>query len=298
VEAELAFGPENLGTERSEIRRRIGDVADRAGIRPLLGRETSALSGGERQLLAMGGILMLEPRLYVVDEPLANLDPASAARLLAILRTLADEGHAIVIVEHRVEEALDLRPDRVLYLDEGVTRYPARPGFLGSPTRAVRLPFDAFSTGSEEPASALQVRRRPARPRAPSRWLRASVPPSGRLRITSPPRIDARSARGRRGARPERVGEDHALRFGDAPPARPPAPWSAPRSWPNGRPARIHFGAASRARQMLLPGRSASLPGPATCTTTRSHCRSSRTSRIAFRGHPRRPLLTLSFGQQ
>lgn len=144
VEAELAFGPENLGLERSEIRRRIGDVADRAGIRSLLGRETAALSGGERQLLAVGGILMLEPRLYLVDEPLANLDPATAARLLAILRTLADEGHAIVIVEHRVEEALDLRPDRVLYLDEGRTRYLGDVrGFLQiADPDAVRLPFE------------------------------------------------------------------------------------------------------------------------------------------------------------
>jgi energy-coupling factor transport system ATP-binding protein len=145
VEAELAFGPENLGIDRAEIRRRIGDVADRAGIRPLLGRETAALSGGERQLLAMGGVLMLEPRLYVVDEPLANLDPMSAARLLSILRTLADEGHAIVIVEHRVEEALDLRPDRVLYLDEGVPRYLGDvAGFLEvADPDAVKLPFDA-----------------------------------------------------------------------------------------------------------------------------------------------------------
>ncbi|TAL11344.1 MAG: ABC transporter ATP-binding protein [Chloroflexota bacterium] len=145
VEAELAFGPENLGMDRTEIRRRISDVAERAGIRNLLGRETAALSGGERQLLAVGGILMLEPRLYVVDEPLANLDPASAARLLGILRTLADEGHAIVIVEHRVEEALDLRPDRVLYLEEGRTRYLGSvSGFLEiADPDAVKLPFDA-----------------------------------------------------------------------------------------------------------------------------------------------------------
>mgnify|MGYP001615522951 CR=1 FL=1 len=144
VEAELAFGPENLATEPAVIRRRIGEVADQAGIRPLLGRETSALSGGERQLLAMGGILMLEPRLYVVDEPLANLDPATAGLLLGILRTLADEGHAIVIVEHRVEEALDLRPDRVLYLDEGMTRYLGDvPGFLRiADPNAVKLPFE------------------------------------------------------------------------------------------------------------------------------------------------------------
>ncbi len=145
VEAELAFGPENLGVAREEIRRRIGTVADQAGIRPLLGRETSALSGGERQLLAVGGILMLEPRLYVVDEPLANLDPATAARLIALLRGLADDGHAVVMVEHRVEEALDLRPDRVLYLEGGRTRYLGGvAGFLAiADPDAVKLPFDA-----------------------------------------------------------------------------------------------------------------------------------------------------------
>jgi energy-coupling factor transport system ATP-binding protein len=144
VESELAFGPENLGLERTTIRERIDVVAVQAGIEPLLGRETAALSGGERQLLAVAGILMMRPDLYVVDEPLANLDPASAARLLAILRGLVDAGGAVVIVEHRVEEALDLRPDRVLYLEDGETRYlGAVPGFLEmADPRGVKLPFD------------------------------------------------------------------------------------------------------------------------------------------------------------
>ena len=144
VEGELAFGPENLGTPRDAIRQRVAEVARDAGIEPLLGRETSALSGGERQLLAMGGILMLRPRLYVVDEPLANLDPATAARLLGILRRLADEGHAVVIVEHRVEEALDLHPNRVLYLEDGRTRYLGDVvGFLEiADPDAVKLPFE------------------------------------------------------------------------------------------------------------------------------------------------------------
>ncbi len=144
VEGELAFGPENLGAARGDIRQRIAEVAQEAGIEPLLGRETAALSGGERQLLAMGGILMLQPRLFVVDEPLANLDPQTAARLLAILRRLADAGHAVVIVEHRVEEALDLKPDRVLYLEDGRTRYLGDvDGFLRiADPEAVKLPFE------------------------------------------------------------------------------------------------------------------------------------------------------------
>jgi energy-coupling factor transporter ATP-binding protein EcfA2 len=144
VRSELAFGPENLGMDRDVILGRITEVAAQAGIEPLLGRETSALSGGERQLLAMAGILMLRPKLYVVDEPLANLDPATASRLLATLRQLADDGHAVVIVEHRVEEALELRPDRVLYLDEGRVRYLGDvDGFLRiADPDAVKLPFE------------------------------------------------------------------------------------------------------------------------------------------------------------
>jgi energy-coupling factor transport system ATP-binding protein len=170
VEAELAFGPENLGTPRAEIRQRIAQVARESGIEPLLGRETAALSGGERQLLAMGGILMLSPRLFVVDEPLANLDPRTAARLLLTLRRLADEGHAVVIVEHRIEEALDLHPDRVLYLEEGRTRYLGDlAGFFEvADPDAVKLPFEVVlarlgrSAGVDAAADGPALRSDPA----------------------------------------------------------------------------------------------------------------------------------------
>ena len=179
VESELAFGPENLGLPRSEIRERIRGVAERAGIAPLLGRETSALSGGERQLLAMAGILMMQPRLYVVDEPLANLDPATAARLLAVLRDLADAGDAVVIVEHRVEEALDLRPDRVLYLEEGETRYLGPvDGFLTiADPRSVKIPFEAVLRRARDDGS----------------WEAPSGPAGRRARdhdATDPPRLE------------------------------------------------------------------------------------------------------------
>jgi energy-coupling factor transport system ATP-binding protein len=165
VESELAFGPENLGTPRAEIRARITEVARESGVEALLGRETAALSGGERQLLAMAGILMLRPKLFVVDEPLANLDPQTAARLLGTLRQLADQGHAVVIVEHRVEEALDLRPDRVLYLEDGRSRYLGDvAGFLQvADPDAVKLPFEVVlarvaPTESEDTSSVLRAR--------------------------------------------------------------------------------------------------------------------------------------------
>ena len=144
VESELAFGPENVAMPPQEIAQRIQEVFVDTDIAHLAGRETAYLSGGERQLLAMAGALMLRPRCYVVDEPLANLDPATAHGLLNLLRRLADAGHAVVIVEHRVEEALALRPDRVLAMDDGrVTYLGDVAGFLAQadPT-AVKLPFD------------------------------------------------------------------------------------------------------------------------------------------------------------
>ncbi|MEO7869153.1 MAG: ATP-binding cassette domain-containing protein [Candidatus Limnocylindria bacterium] len=144
VEAELAFGPENLGWSPAAIRDRIASVVEAVGIEALAERETFALSGGERQLIAMAGALMLEPRLLVIDEPLANLDPATAHRLLGLLRDLADAGRCVIMVEHRVEDALLLRPDRVLYLENGATRYlGAVDGFLrAADPEAVRLPFE------------------------------------------------------------------------------------------------------------------------------------------------------------
>ncbi|MDQ2935031.1 MAG: energy-coupling factor ABC transporter ATP-binding protein [Chloroflexota bacterium] len=172
VEAELAFGPENLGQPPAQIRERIGQVIAQAGIEALAGRDTAGLSGGERQLVAMAGTLMLRPRLYVVDEPLANLDPATARRLLLTLRALADDGHAVVIVEHRVEEALVLRPDRVLYLDEGVARYLGPvDGFLRmADPEAVRLPFEVVLERARESGPRELVP--PARARGPAKPIR------------------------------------------------------------------------------------------------------------------------------
>jgi energy-coupling factor transport system ATP-binding protein len=167
VESELAFGPENLGLDRREIGERIERVMDRSELGALRGRETAALSGGERQLLAVAGMLMMEPRLHVVDEPLANLDPATAARLLRMLRRLADEGHAVVIVEHRVEEALELRPDRVLAMDGGRVAYLGPMGgfFDVADPSAVKLPFDVVlaraRAGWTDGSPAPQARARP-----------------------------------------------------------------------------------------------------------------------------------------
>jgi energy-coupling factor transport system ATP-binding protein len=146
VAGELAFGPENLGLDRVEIERRVDEVSAVAEIGGLLGRTTDELSGGELQQVAVAGALMLRPRLLVLDEPLANLDPHAAARLLAQVRRLADAGTAVVIVEHRIEDAMAARPDRVLYLEDGSVEYHGAPdGFFAvADPRAVKVPFDVW----------------------------------------------------------------------------------------------------------------------------------------------------------
>ena len=145
VRGELAFGPENLAVAPEEINRMLGVIAGRAGIERLLDRTTDQLSGGESQQVAIAGALMLEPRVVVLDEPLANLDPLAARRLLELVRLLAEAGTAVVLVEHRVEDALHAGPDRVLYLDDGATRYlGGLEGFMEvADPAAVKLPFSA-----------------------------------------------------------------------------------------------------------------------------------------------------------
>lgn len=142
VLAEVAFGPENLGLPRDEIMARIDEVLARLGIEHLRQRETFALSGGEKQKVALAGVLAMRPSVLLLDEPLASLDPASAYEALAIFRRLADEGTAVMMIEHRVEDALQARPDRLLYMSEGQVKYlgPVEPWPPEIDHRQVKLP--------------------------------------------------------------------------------------------------------------------------------------------------------------
>src|SRR5512136_1488864 len=142
VVTEVAFGLENLGLPRPEIRQRVDEALDRLGISHLRDRETFLLSGGEKQKVALAGVLTMQPAMLLLDEPLASLDPASAQEALALFRRLADEGMSILLVEHRVEDALSIRPDRVLFMQEGQVRYAGPPdGLMGVVDyREVKLP--------------------------------------------------------------------------------------------------------------------------------------------------------------
>jgi energy-coupling factor transport system ATP-binding protein len=123
VLSEVAFGLENLGLPRSEIIERVDEALALLKIEDLRDRETFLLSGGEKQKVALAGVLAMRPSILLLDEPLASLDPASAQDSLDMVRKLADQGMTVLMVEHRVEDVLRIHPDRVMFLSDGSIRY-------------------------------------------------------------------------------------------------------------------------------------------------------------------------------
>ena len=116
VGREVAFGPENLGLAREEIWRRVQESLDAVGFPYGCEHPVGAVSGGESQRLALAGVLALGPRLILLDEPTAMLDPAAAAIVRnAICAVVADTGATMIIVEHHFESWLD-KVDRVVVL--------------------------------------------------------------------------------------------------------------------------------------------------------------------------------------
>lgn len=120
---EVAFGLENLNVPRDEIIQRVDEALKFLKIFHLRDRETFTLSGGEKQKVALAGVLAMRPSILLLDEPLASLDPASAQDALDTARFLADQGMTILMVEHRVEDVLRIKPERVMFMSEGEIRY-------------------------------------------------------------------------------------------------------------------------------------------------------------------------------
>lgn len=128
VRQEVAFGPENLCLPAAEVNRRVDAALAATGIAHLADRDTTTLSGGEKQRLAIAAILAMAPRVLLLDEPTANLDPAGAKAIFDTLAQLQSRKQlTLLIAEHRLAPLLPLEP-RLLVLAEGriVTRHAAR----------------------------------------------------------------------------------------------------------------------------------------------------------------------------
>lgn len=118
VEDELLFGLENFGVPHDQIEDRITRTLDTVGIASLRDREIATLSGGQKQKVAIAAILAMRPRVLVLDEPTAALDPASSALVFDTLRKVREEGVTVVVIEQKVA-LLSEYCDRILVMSDG-----------------------------------------------------------------------------------------------------------------------------------------------------------------------------------
>jgi len=137
VEEDVAFGLENLGVPRAEMRRRISNALSAVGLDGFEEREPHLLSGGQKQRLAIAGVLAMQPRHLVLDEATSMLDGAGRQEVLGVLRRLnAEYGVTVLLITHFIEEASDV--DRVIVLDEGRIRLDGAPGDVLTDTDTLR----------------------------------------------------------------------------------------------------------------------------------------------------------------
>lgn len=123
---ELAFGLENMGVPQRSIGRRIAEMASYFGIENWFDKDVNTLSGGQKQLLNLAAIMVMQPSLLILDEPTAQLDPIAASDFIATLHKINRElGTTILITEHRLEDVIPVS-DKLLVLSNGtITHFDA-----------------------------------------------------------------------------------------------------------------------------------------------------------------------------
>lgn len=126
VEEDVAFGLENLGVERSEMRRRVDEALKTVGMYDFRFHAPHLLSGGQKQRVAIAGILAMEPRCIVLDEPTAMLDPCGRDEVMQTIRRLnREKGITIVLITHYMDEAV--KADRCIVMDKGTVKMDDSP---------------------------------------------------------------------------------------------------------------------------------------------------------------------------
>ena len=127
VERDVAFGLENLGSPRSEMRRRVEEAMRLLGISDLAQRAPHELSDGQKQRVALAGVLAMQPKLVILDEPTSLLDPKTAGELVSLVSRLRkDLGTTFVVVEHRLDLLVKVA-DRIVVMSEGRKALEGKP---------------------------------------------------------------------------------------------------------------------------------------------------------------------------
>jgi energy-coupling factor transporter ATP-binding protein EcfA2 len=118
VYEEIAFGLENIGVPRDEIRERVDAAMEWTGIADLADRSPYALSGGQQQRVALTSIFVMEPQVMVLDEPTSQLDPIGTRQVLQVVKEMSERGITVLLAEHKVEWIAEFA-DRVIALYQG-----------------------------------------------------------------------------------------------------------------------------------------------------------------------------------
>ncbi|HEY3473968.1 MAG TPA: ABC transporter ATP-binding protein [Anaerolineales bacterium] len=115
---ELAFGLENIGVPRDEMKSRLEDAMRLTGISDLADRSPYSLSGGQQQRVALTSILIMQPKVLVLDEPTSQMDPVGTREVFGVIRTMAEQGMTVILAEHKVEWIAQFA-DRLIALKDG-----------------------------------------------------------------------------------------------------------------------------------------------------------------------------------
>jgi energy-coupling factor transporter ATPase len=127
VEKDVAFGLENLGVPRPEIRKKVDWALNQTGIYDLRERSPHEISGGQQQRVAIAAVLAMEPEIIVLDEPTSFLDPLSAQKIFDVIYDLnRKQGITVVLVEHRLDLTAKYA-DHLIVMDEGKVRFEGNP---------------------------------------------------------------------------------------------------------------------------------------------------------------------------
>jgi len=127
VYEEIAFGLENIGVPREEMKRRVEAAMETTGITDLADRSPYSLSGGQQQRVALTSILVMEPKVLVLDEPTSQMDPIGTREVFQVIKEMSARGMTVVLVEHKVEWVAEFA-DRVIALYEGEVLLEGTPG--------------------------------------------------------------------------------------------------------------------------------------------------------------------------
>ncbi len=140
VAEDVAFGPRNLDLPDDEVDRRVREALERVGMdyAEVAQRSPFDLSGGQQRRVALAGILAMEPRVLVLDEPAAGMDPATVSEIRAYLRELNDQGLTIVLVSHSMDDVAELC-SRIIVLDHGTLHMQGTPAELFTAQNAAEL---------------------------------------------------------------------------------------------------------------------------------------------------------------